>query len=330
MQAEVKEPVSDLIVIPEQTALAVFTTADAIDPYLERIRKEIDAFVPDISTSTGRKAVASMAYKVARSKTYLDGVGKKLVDEQKDIPRKIDACRKRVRDTLDQWRDEVRQPLTDWESAEDARQGRHKAEIARIDGLGGIDANSPSEAISAALADIEGISVGDHCEEYVAAYAQAKDQAVGQLKAKLAARLTHEAEQAELERLRKEKAEREQREREERIRQEGAAKAKAEAEAAAKAERDRMEAAAKAERDAAERRELELKLAAEAAERRAIEAAQRAKEDAERKIREEAAERARREADRDHRAKINRIAVAAFKDQGLSEDIAKTAVKAIA
>src|SRR5690606_34102970 len=107
----------ELVTIEPKNALAVFTEEKAIDPILARVRKEIDAFIPDITTASGRKAVASMAFKVAKSKTYLDGVGKKLVDEYKEIPKKIDATRKRVRDTLDEWKDEVRKPLTDWEDA---------------------------------------------------------------------------------------------------------------------------------------------------------------------------------------------------------------------
>jgi hypothetical protein len=49
----------------------------------------------------GREAIASMEYKVARSKTALDDGGKKLVADLKQIPKKIDAERKRVRDPLD-------------------------------------------------------------------------------------------------------------------------------------------------------------------------------------------------------------------------------------
>jgi hypothetical protein len=38
-----------------------------------------------------------MEYKVARFKTALNGVGKKLVADLEEIPKKIDAKRKRVR-----------------------------------------------------------------------------------------------------------------------------------------------------------------------------------------------------------------------------------------
>ncbi len=41
---------------------------------------------PDIDTRKGRKAIASLAAKVARSKTYLDGLGKDLVAGWKRRP----------------------------------------------------------------------------------------------------------------------------------------------------------------------------------------------------------------------------------------------------
>jgi len=69
------------LVPPKETALQVFQAANGLDPYLQQIRAEIDAFVPDVSTKKGRDAIASIAHKVARSKTALDNVGKELVAE---------------------------------------------------------------------------------------------------------------------------------------------------------------------------------------------------------------------------------------------------------
>ncbi|EGT6367902.1 cell envelope biogenesis protein TolA, partial [Escherichia coli] len=54
------------------------------------------SFVPDITTAKGRKEIAYLAYKVAQTKTYLDGLGKDLVAELKEIPKLIDANRKTV------------------------------------------------------------------------------------------------------------------------------------------------------------------------------------------------------------------------------------------
>ena len=112
------------------------------------------------------------------------------------------------------------------------------------------------------------------------------------------------------------------------------------------------EAKAKAEREAAERRELQLKLDAENAERRRLEAEQKAKQDAieaqERAEREKQAaieaerkrvadaeeqaarEQAKREADTKHKSAVNRAALAAMTENGISEECAKQCIKLIA
>ena len=115
---------------PKESAMVVFTTANSIDPYLAHIRAEIDAFVPDLTTKKGRDAIASMAYKVSQSKSALEAVGKALADEAKEIPKKIDATRKHVKDTLDSWRDEVRKPLDDYEAEQKAIEEKRLADIA--------------------------------------------------------------------------------------------------------------------------------------------------------------------------------------------------------
>jgi hypothetical protein len=119
----------DLVALPlPQDALSVFTTEGAIDPYLARIREAIDAFAADPSTEAGRKEIKSFAFRIAKAKTALEAEGKRLADEQKEIPKKIDATRKRIKDTLDAWRDEVRKPVDDFEAAEAAEKAQRDLE----------------------------------------------------------------------------------------------------------------------------------------------------------------------------------------------------------
>lgn len=118
--------VTDLVVIEKQNAMAVFTTKEQLDPIIEAIEKEARSLVPDVSTRKGRDAIASMAHKVARSKTYIDNAGKDLVAELKALPKQIDESRRIVRERLEALKDEVRRPLTEWE----AEQERIKAEEA--------------------------------------------------------------------------------------------------------------------------------------------------------------------------------------------------------
>ena len=118
--------ITDLVVIEKTNALAVFTSQEQLDPLIEAIEKEARSLVPDLSTKKGRDAIASMAHKVARSKTYIDNAGKDLVAELKALPKQIDESRRLVRERLDALKDEVRRPLTEWE----AEQERIKAEEA--------------------------------------------------------------------------------------------------------------------------------------------------------------------------------------------------------
>ena len=340
---------TDLIALPpKETALQVYSAPQGLDPYLAKIKEELDAFVPDVSTKKGRDAIASIAYKVAKGKTALDNIGKDLVAELKDVPKKIDAERKRMRDLLDQWKDEVRKPLTDWEEAEEARQARHKAGIEWFQLRAKEHHDLDLQELRSSLTGVEGKTVDAAWEEFEAEAHRAKAKAVEALAAAVAAREKHEAEQAELAKLRAEAAAREQKDREERIAREAAERAQREAEAKAQAER---EAAIKREAEAAaaaERRELELKLAAERAEREKAEAIQReqqAKADAERREAEavaaeqrrvaaiaeaETKEAKRREADKAHKTAINRAALDAFMAGGMTEECAKLAVTLIA
>jgi len=308
-----------LTTIPAETALQVFSTDQGLEPYLAKIRAEIDAFVPDVTTKKGRDEIASIAHSVARSKTYLDGVGKELVAELKELPKKIDASRKTMRDTLDAWKEEVRKPLTDWEAAEQARIDSHKRGIERLLHLTSDLLSLDAAELQNCIATAEAVELGEHWQEFATEAAVAKDRTLAALREQLVKRQHYEAEQAELARLRAEAAERERLEHEAEI-----------ARAAA-------EQAAQAERDAAARRERELQLQAEQAQRQAAEAelrAQRATEAERQRIEREAqAEReetARREADKAHKARLNREALQAFVQGGLDQATAKTVVTLIA
>jgi colicin import membrane protein len=339
---------TDIIYLPpSETALQVYSAPQGLAPYLAKIKEEIDAFVPDVSSKKGRDAIASIAYKVAKGKTALDNIGKDLVAELKDVPKKIDAERKRMRDLLDQWKDEVRAPLTAWEEAEEARQGRHRTGIELIQQAAATHDFSAS-TLRMTLAGIESMTINGSWEEFEAEAHRAKAQTLDAIKTAITAREKMEAEQAELLRLREESAAREQKDREERIAREASEQAQRVADAKANAER---EATARREADvaaAAERRELELKLQAERAEREKSEAQQReakAIADAEQKAAEavaaekrrvaaqaesEAKEAERRERDKAHKTAINRAALDAFVAGGMTEECAKQAVTLIA
>src|ERR1017187_7928217 len=80
----------------------------------------------DISTETGRTAIASLAYNVARSKTALDDQGDKLIEETRKLVTAVNGERKVMRDDMDAFKIEIRKPLTDWENLEKARVAGHE------------------------------------------------------------------------------------------------------------------------------------------------------------------------------------------------------------
>ena len=265
-----------LAILPaKEVALAVFSAPNGLDPYLQSVRAEIDKFnasAPDVNTKKGQAAYRSIAYDLATSKTKLDAMGKELVAELKDAPKKIDAERKRVRELLGAWQEEVRKPLTDWEAAETARKDRQVDAVQAIADFALDLADINAAILLESIASVEAVQMGDHWEEFETDAARAKESTLLKLRAALATRQQYEAEQAELVRLRAEAEAQAQRDRETEIARAAAEHARIEAERRAQAERDaviKREADAKA---AADRRELELKFAAEQSERAAAQA----------------------------------------------------------
>ncbi|AVG38510.1 coiled-coil domain-containing protein [Achromobacter insolitus] len=343
---------------PLESALQVYSKPGGLDPWLEKIRAEVTGHVPDLKTKKGRDAIASLAFKVRKAKTALDGLGKEQVDRLKEIPKKIDAERKRMRDTLDALADEVRAPLNEWERAEEARLQRHRD---GIDGIATLIVNCGEsvDSIRAAIAAVEDVAIGPMWEEFEPEAARTKDKALAGLRDRLAAREKYDAEQAELARFRAAEAAREQKEREDRIAREAAEKAQREANERAQAERDaaarreadalaaaetaRLNAQLAEERRAAAEKQAEIdrlaaaereRVAAEQAEQRRIKAAEDAAAAERKRIADEqaaeAAEARRREEDKAHKASINRAALNAFVAGGMPEGCAKQAITLIA
>ena len=215
-----------------------------------RAWQELDG--ASLDTTAGRKRFASVAYRVAQSKTFLDDAGKQLVADWKRQSAAVDVARRNARDFLDALKARIRQPLTDWEAAEAAKKAAE--ELARQ-----IEADH-GEAIQIN-------EILDRERELARREAELKRQEDER-------RAREEAARQEAERIEREKeiaAQAEARakaEAEERVRRaelaqaQAEARVKAEAEAAARRERERIEAEARA-------REAEAARAREEAEARA-------------------------------------------------------------
>lgn len=292
-----------LVNIETITAEKLFAPGE-VEKLIAKLETDVRAMPKgDISTDAGRDEIRSLAYKIARTKTGLDGLGKEHVAELKKRSGAIDAQRRIICDRLDALKDEVRKPVTEWEDSEKARIEGHDSALAAIrataDGLG---LEPSSDLIHERLRSLGTIAQRDW-QEYAPQANGALAVAEDALRAALAAAQKREADQIELAKLRAEVAAREERDRKE-------AAAKAEEERQAKANL----LAEEQERARAEQAEND-KAAAVAA---ALEAEQRKRDQeaadaAAKKAAEEAADRKRQENKR-HRAKIHREIILALSE----------------
>lgn len=191
---------NDLIIeLPKANALQVFIEPQGVDPYIEKIRKEALSLVPDITTKKGREEIASMAFKVSRSKTYLEKAGKDLCDAERakiDITLKaVLASRKRIECELDSIRDQVRKPLTDWENEESARKAKIEARIEAMQRLPEI--GQSSELIQKHLRRLENTEIDESFGEYTAEAALARTRSIRDCNGRIEAQLKIEADAKE-------------------------------------------------------------------------------------------------------------------------------------
>jgi len=263
----------------------------AMDRLLLAIEAEVTAEVPDVETDAGRKAITSLAYKVARSKTTIDDIGKEFVAKQKAAIAEIDGVRKTSRDFLDCLKVKVRMPLTDWENAEQDRVTKIQGKINRLRDLGDTtDDNNDllsSQILKAKLAEARKAVITKVYMEYQDEAINAKNQSIVEL--------TDAIPKAE------------------------------------ELERNAEAARVLAEKQAEDLRiENEQRIAREAVENADIDA-RRELEERDRKAAQEKAEQEARERNTKHKGAINRAAVKAIQEvlPFVTDDDAKKLVKAI-
>ncbi len=266
---------STALAIIEEKNVAQYFAPQGLDPILEKIKAEVKSVHLDISTVEGRKQIASLAYKVAKTKTALDELGKKLTEEQKRQIKAVDVERARAWDVLEALQKEVRSPLTEWENREKARVAAHEAALAAIPEHPAYGQFETAELLDKRLSHLEDLPAREW-EEFADRAAMVRAQEMSRTRTLLEAARKREAEQAELARLRREEAERKQREHEERLKAEAAEQARVEAEAKAKAEAEAEALRVRAEQEEAERDRRRIQREKEEADQLAAEAEARA------------------------------------------------------
>lgn len=339
--AAIAEPTTDIATIIETNPVAVLLDQRTYSDFLKHIKAETDAFVPDLSTATSRKEIASLAYKVTRTKTAIDNAGKKLNEDARSKINKVDEQRRKIRGELETLAEQVRKPLTDWEQAEEDRIEAAAKFFDVVRAFRHIQHGAGSGAIRDQLDTINEMTVDaavlrERADEAAAALEDAKHYLTAQLELMLRA----EADARDLEKLRAEQEARQKAEREaaakanqERIAKEVAERAAAEAakREAEAAERARQEEQRKAQEaiDRAEREKREAIAKAEREKQALIEAQERAEAERIASERRAAEAQAARDADEKHRAAVKAAASEAIAACGCAKRTADKIVLAI-
>ena len=310
--------------ISADNAPAIYV-AGGLGQFFEAVKAEVTGEVPDLTTVKGRARIASLAATVSKSKKAVETPGRDYLKRLKEMPKVVEAELREFVTKMDSLRDATRQPLTDWENAEQVRKDRHVDNIQAIKDMEVFGATPTAAAVAQVIVQLEAIELGDSWEEFLPEAAQAKDRTLSLLRAIHAERTQHEAEQAELVRLRAEAEAQAQRDRDAAIaqaaadqaRREAAERAETERLAAARREQDLLDQAAAAQRAAAqavldaeaaaERQRMRLELQAEQA-RAAAAQAESSRLSAEQRAEQDRAAAAQRQEQAVEQARQNELA----------------------
>ena len=252
----------------KENLLSFFRNGANLDGLYNVVETKARALVADVTTKEGVSQIKSTARQIASIKKRVDDLGKDIVAELKDLPKQIDANRKKWREDMEALQDEIRKPVTEIEN--------RQKEIEEIKATHGKLVLSGSEEIKAAIGNLDKIELtSDKWKESLEAATEAVKAEKSALEVMLNAALKKEAEARELEELRKKQEEADRIIREQKIKEEAERRAREQAEAQAAAERERhrqeMERAER-ERQEAERKAEEAEKARREAEEREAEA----------------------------------------------------------
>lgn len=317
--------------IVEQTPLAVLTNKAEAESLFARIRAEIDAFVPDLTTATGRDAITSLAFKITKTKTAVEATRKETTEGWRKQTDAVNASGRVIKERLEQFADEARKPLTEWKKAEEDRVEAIANRMGAIERAATALVEDTAESVAGRIADLEQMTFdAEVFRDSMERAAEAREQAAAGLRVLHARLVQEEADRAELARLRAEAAARDEQDR--LAKEDAEAKEKGAADALAAKARD-DEIARKAAEDAtAEAARLAQKALDDQARahQAELDRLQKIADDKAAAEAVEAEENAKRERNRAHRSKIMTAAkLAIMAHGGVDNETAAKIVTAI-
>lgn len=89
---------TDIVLAVEASPLIVLTDAKTYSSFYDAMKAEVEAFVPDLTTVSGRKAIASLARKVATTKVAKEAADREAKQRAADAEAKRLAEEQAARD----------------------------------------------------------------------------------------------------------------------------------------------------------------------------------------------------------------------------------------
>lgn len=123
---------AELVLLPEINLAEVFSPK-GIEPIIKAVATKVRSFEYDVEDPEGRKEIASLRMKVSKSKTFIEKASKKYIEQMEEQAKgpleniaNAKAAMKVWRESMDELRDEARQPLTDYENRLKAEEEARK------------------------------------------------------------------------------------------------------------------------------------------------------------------------------------------------------------
>ena len=196
--------------IPRKVSETEFTGGQFLDDIKARVRAIVDEFRArghSAETSEGRDEIRSFAYKIKRSKTAVDELGKQLSQDLRRRQDGIGSVRKNAQAFFDELHENVRAPLTEWERTEQERKDALEERVRGIQASASVHPDEDSASVRRRMDELRALAIGEDFDEFREAAETARDSALHRLGEAVRDLESREAEKAELERLRREQAE---------------------------------------------------------------------------------------------------------------------------
>ena len=212
-----------------------------LEAQMAELRESNSKAVFDYADRKGNKEARSHINTIRLTKGVVERTRVAAKEKALEYGRAVDARAKEIVAELDGMIEVHAKPLQEIEQKEKARVERHEASIRSLSNYCTFAHTTTAEVWAVELKRVELFSVDDSLEEFLLQAAIAKRQALTEIKARLQARQTYEAEQEELRCLRVAAEKQKQIDREREIREEAAAEATRQAEAKATREKEQRE-----------------------------------------------------------------------------------------